>query len=173
MMTPNEPNPASDPRHEARLRKLNDPAQWTRPAEELARLGLTFPPAAKLDDEKLSETLWTLIVGLADLRIFLIHTDHLSDRDLYKKLLKELLPHPLPLFLDEDKTDCEYDVIGAPVKEDERIWLRHYATGLDRHIWKRDHPKGRLPAASAPPFDRDRILPRCKKAPLLGDDAPF
>ena len=173
-MTPDEPNPASDPRYEAHLRKLNDPAQWTRPGEELARLGLTFPPSAKLDDEKLSETLWTLIVGLADLRIFLIHTDHLSDRDLYKKLLRELLPSPMPMFLEQENTDCEYDLIGAPVPEDERTWLKYYASELERHFWKCENPGRRLPAAACPKADRDQLLPRCKKAPpSVDDDAPF
>ncbi|MFO1490226.1 MAG: hypothetical protein U1F77_12200 [Kiritimatiellia bacterium] len=173
-MNPSNDTPdPNDKRFAAHIRKINDPAQWTRPAEELARLGMEFAPAAKLDDDKVSQALWTLIVGLADLRIFLVHTDHLSDRDLYKKLLRELLPYPMPMFLEQENTDCEYDLLGAGTEEDERIWLKFYASDLERHLWKCDNPDRRLFAAACPKADRDELLPKCKKRPPDGGDAPF
>ncbi|MCC5834619.1 MAG: hypothetical protein JJU20_07790 [Opitutales bacterium] len=58
---------------------------------------LELPPEGKLDDHCLTEKLHVLIDLLARFHIFLSFTDHLTDRELYNRVLGSLLDEPFEL----------------------------------------------------------------------------
>ncbi len=66
-------------------------APLTTNLQQLRELGIEVPPEAGLEDEELERRLWEVIEGLARLQVYLISTDHLSDRDLYRQLEQRVL----------------------------------------------------------------------------------
>src|SRR5262245_49216890 len=63
-------------------------------AQRLAEAGLELPPADRLDEPALKEKLAALIETLAGWRYYLMHTDHLADRELYALLCQEVFVRP-------------------------------------------------------------------------------
>lgn len=125
----------------------------------LARKGLTFVPPAELDGPGLTKELWRLIRGLARARVFLYHTNHLSDSELYARLWNEVLPAECPDFVRTIDDACHWDFADAGSGDDE-TWLRYYASPADRREWDRQFPGTPLPARRRPPYHRDRLLPK-------------
>lgn len=127
----------------------------------LARQGMPFIPPAELDGRRLKIELWRLIRALAGARVFLYHTNHLSDAGLYAQLWSEVLPAECPDFARTHNDACHWDLAdwstGNP--EDERIWLTFYASKTERREHARDFPETMLPPRSRPPFRRDHRLP--------------
>ncbi|MGA0873241.1 MAG: hypothetical protein ACO3SJ_10230 [Phycisphaerales bacterium] len=66
-------------------------APLTTNLAQLRDLGIDVPPADSLDEPALSAKLWQVIKGLARLHVFLISTDHLTDRELYHRLESRVL----------------------------------------------------------------------------------
>lgn len=66
-------------------------APLTTNLAQLRDMGIDVPPAESLDEPALSTKLWEVIEGLARLNVFLISTDHLTDRDLYHRLESRVL----------------------------------------------------------------------------------
>jgi len=99
--------------------------------------------------------LWTLIGRLAEMNVFLHHTDHLSDVELHDWLTR---------FLDEEIPEIaglntHVDAIGGGSDEDTALWLRHYATEEERNEWRGHFPGEQIPPRQPTPYDRDRFLP--------------
>ena len=93
---------------------------------------LELPNPAQLDDRQIHQQLWYAIHRLYEQAIVLAYTDHLSDRQLYSILLRDILPaaekkmqrragHLFWCFIDPE--------------EDEEIWLRYYASDAQRARW--------------------------------------
>jgi hypothetical protein len=83
-----------DPDDEAGIDYGSSPYDAHEPQPEFARLtrgGLALPPPESLDDMALTAKLWELIGVLAERHVYLYHTDHLSDRELYTELVEEVL----------------------------------------------------------------------------------
>ncbi len=129
------------------------------PLSHLLAGGMELPAADDLDDEALSAKLWELIDGLAQLRIYLHSTDHLSDRELYVFLLSEL-SEPSMMALDDPLGALHIDVIGSGSEEDIEIFLRHYAGAEDREFWLQHYTDEPIPEHQDPPYDRDCKLPQ-------------
>ncbi len=124
-------------------------SQWFDPE-------LQLPRPDRLDSDQLHERLWQAIHQLFERRIVLDFTDHLSDRELYCLIYRDILP------CREKKIDVPDNYLHwdcADVGGDATTWLRYYATEEERRAWiedvEFDEP---LPAAEKPPYPR--LLPR-------------
>jgi hypothetical protein len=115
---------------------------------------LALPHPDTLDDEQLHVRLWETIHRLCDRRIVLDFTDHLSDRDLYCLIFRDILPSP------EKKIDLPKNYLHWHCLDDSdepETWLRFYATQEERSAWAAETGLP-LPAAESPPFPR--TMPR-------------
>jgi len=131
------------------------------PFDVLMKDGVPLPAPEELDDAALNPTLWELIRALAKRRLFLYHTNHLSDRALYawlwsEGLREELMGFGLPF------GNCHLDVTGSGSDEDISIQMRYYASEKERADWSADFPDFPMPPREQPPFDRDRDLPQAE-----------
>ena len=125
--------------------------------EWLARRGFVFPPLDKIPANELTAELWRLIGALAVARVFLHHTDHLSDARLYLRLCDEVLPGDAPDFVRTADAACSHDFADAGAGE-ERLWLEYYATEEERRLWATEF-RVVLPPRKRPPYARDHRLP--------------
>ena len=138
-------------------------APWTTNRRQLGELGIEVAPLGELAPEQVPERLLEVIAALARLNVYLLHTDHLSDVELYRRLSEEILDEEI-----RDVPVCpgvrEYiDLLGGCSGADSDAYLKHYASDEERELHRREH--GSVPRHEPPPFDRDRHLPR--------SDGPF
>ncbi len=114
---------------------------------------LTLPPPDKLDDDVLSTLLFDTIDRLFSCRIVLQDTEHLSDRQLYTLIYRDILPSW------EKKVDLPGNHLSWRCLDDSdtETWLRFYATESERIQWLEDN-EGPLPEAESVPYPRR--LPR-------------
>jgi hypothetical protein len=121
--------------------------QWFEPE-------LKLPQPDALTEAQLHDRLWETVHQLYDKRIVLEFTDHLSDRELYCLIYRDILPSP------EKKIDSPSNYLHwdcADVGGDPEVWLRYYATEDERRNWLGDFGDP-LPSAESPPHPRK--LPR-------------
>jgi hypothetical protein len=130
-------------------------------AKQLIRNGVELPPPDRLDDLSLSAKLNEIIEGLAKLRNYLVHTDHLSDRELYEQLWNDTLNEP-DHELDESMGDYQttIDLVGDFSPISLQLYHRYYADEIDRGWWLRENPGYDMPEMEPAPYDRDRFLPQ-------------
>jgi len=109
------------------------------------------PPAIELlDDDQLRAVLRETVDKLFEKQIVLDHTDHLSDRELYCVILRDILPSSEKK-IDRTKRYLRWDC--SDWGDESLIWLRYYATDAERREWAR-HTGRLLPKREAPPFPR-------------------
>jgi len=106
-----------------------------------------------LTDDDLHQILWDVIYRLFERRIVLDFTDHLSDRQLYCLIYRDILP-AREKKLDAVNTYLHWDCTGPGGAE---IWLKYYASDQEREDWAETYRQP-LPQACAAPFPR--LLPR-------------
>ena len=124
--------------------------EWFSPKLEL-------PNPEALDERILSEVLHETIARLYEKRVVLDFTEHLTDRQLYCLVYRDILPsHEKQI--ERRKNYLHWDC--AHVGDDPEIWLRYYATDEERQAWA-DETGGLLPPMDDPPYRR-----RLPKAPL-------
>ena len=131
--------------------------------EMLARDGVVVRPSVQVQDNELKEELWALIYALAHRRTFLGHTNHLSDRALYRLLVEEVLEEETTVLPPHSGWACcvWLDEYGAQDDADGHlVFLRFYADEVYRQEWLEDFPQDQLPPREEPPYDRDSQLPR-------------
>lgn len=126
----------------------------------LANSGLVVPAPGTLDDDTLKSTLKELIDRMAQLGAYLLHTNHLSERELYDYLYHDGLREEAVLFPENPSYAYMIDLTGSGSEEDNQIYLKYYADEAYRRQWANDWPDDALPEHEAPPFDRDRFLPQ-------------
>ena len=122
-------------------------SQWFEPE-------LKLPSPETLSDEQLHRLLWETIEALYQRRIVLDFTDHLSDRELYCLIYRDILPCPEKK-IDSLSNYLHWDCAG--MGDDPTVWLRYYATEEERTTWV-EELGDRVPAAELPPYPRQ--LPR-------------
>jgi len=111
---------------------------------------LQVPDPHSLDDRALHQVLWRTIEQLFQQRIVLDFGDHLSDRELYTLIYRDIVPAK------EKKIDSPDNYLHwdcADVGGDAEVWLRYYATVEERRRWAREFGDA-LPTAMTPPYPR-------------------
>jgi len=117
--------------------------QWFQPS-------LNPPSPESLDDEQLHDVLWDTIRALFAKRIVLDYTHHLSDRQLYRLIYRDILPS-LEKKIERTRTYLHWLCIDA--ESDVDIWLRYYASEEEREGWAMESDK-QLPPSELPPYPR-------------------
>ena len=105
------------------------------------------PRPAALDDENLHDVLWDLVYQLYEKRILLDFTDHLSDRDLYCLICRDILPAR------EKKLDLARNFLHWDCSGSSEVWLQFYATDEERQQWAETY-RLPLPETEEPPHPR-------------------
>lgn len=122
--------------------------------------GLEVPVPDTLEDDALKIKLKEIVEKMASLGAYLLHTNHLSDRDLYKYLYEEALREETVLFPENPSYAYMIDLTGSGSEEDNQTYLKYYADEQHRRQWAHDWPDDTMPEHEEPPFDRDRFLPQ-------------
>ena len=120
----------------------------------LPELVLTRPSSQ--DDDVLQTLLYDTIQRLFSVRVVLEMTDHLSDRELYTLIYRDILPAC------EKKVDLpgNYLCWRCLDESDHEAWLKYYASETERLQWLENN-WGSLPEAQALPYRRK--LPRASE----------
>ncbi len=127
---------------------------------QLRQAGYGMPDPDTLADDAVGLELWGVIQRLAEMRVYLYHTDHLSDRGLYELLYYELLDQEVVDLPPDENSAAHLDVLGSGSDDDTATWLRYFASDTERREWQAAVPAARLPPSEKPPEDRDRLLPK-------------
>jgi hypothetical protein len=118
-------------------------SQWFEPE-------LVMPDHQTLTDTEVKHQLHQMIGRLYEKNILLLHTDHLSDRQLYCLIARDILP------AEEKKVVLAGKFLKwqcLDIVEDEESWLRFYATSEERHNWAEETGL-KLPPRESIPFPR-------------------
>lgn len=122
--------------------------------------GLEIPPPDQLDEPSISSKLKEIVERMASLGAYLLHTNHLTDRELYNYLYVDGLREEAVLFPENPSYAYMIDLTGSGSETDNQIYLRYYAGDEHRKRWAQDWPDDPIPEHEEPPFDRDRFLPQ-------------
>lgn len=133
---------------------------WQRPLKLLQRQGVTLLPPDEHTDETIGAGLWELLHELACCGFFVLHTDHLTDRELYAALWKDSLREPAMLPGRCQTAAWYHDFIGGNCDADEQLRWRYYATDAQRAEALRENPRMVLPPREKPVANRDWRLPK-------------
>lgn len=126
----------------------------------LENAGLEVPAPETLDDDALKIKLKELIDRMASVGAYVLHTNHLSDRDLYDYLYHDALREETVLFPENPSYAYMIDLTGSGSDEDNQTFLKYYASEEYRKQWSEDWPSDPMPAHEDPPCDRDSSLPQ-------------
>ncbi|MDX1584907.1 MAG: hypothetical protein R3338_15020 [Thermoanaerobaculia bacterium] len=129
------------------------------PYDEILKGGISLPPADLMTDTQIAKKIDELVAALAGLRICLMSTDHLSDRELYQALCDDILREPMEICPGSENGAITIDIIGGCSNEDIETYLTYYADEETREIWTKDFPDDPLPEKKPRPYDRDRFFP--------------
>ena len=122
-------------------------AQWFEPA-------LSLPEHDGLTDGEVTRRLNETVGLLFTKNIVLEFTDHLTDRELYTLIARDILP-AYEKKLDRTSTYLHWDC--ADTSGDPETWLRYYATDEEREVWANETGQDLPERAEAP---HRRSLPK-------------
>jgi hypothetical protein len=126
----------------------------------LENAGVEVLAPETLDDDALKIKLKDLIDRMASVGAYVLHTNHLSDRDLYDYLYHDALREETVLFPENPSYAYMIDLTGSGGEDDNQTYLKYYADEEYRRQWAHDWPGDPMPEHEEPPFDRDRFLPQ-------------
>ena len=126
----------------------------------LENSGLDIPSPVEVNEDQIPRKLKEIVEAMASLGAYLLHTNHLSDRQLYTYLYDEGLREEAVLFPENPSYAYMLDLTGSGSEEDNHCYLKYYADERHRKEWAQDWPDDPVPDHEDPPFDRDRQLPR-------------
>src|SRR5919109_4905758 len=93
----------------------------------LENSGLEVPAPETLDKDTLRIKLKEVIERMASLGAYILHTDHLSDRELYDYLYHDGLREEAVLFSENPSYAYMIDLTGSGSDEDNQTYLKYYA----------------------------------------------
>ncbi|XZE43783.1 hypothetical protein SH467x_003351 [Pirellulaceae bacterium SH467] len=117
-------------------------SQWFEPE-------LKLPNPESLCDLELHQLLWQTIAALYEQRVVLDLTDHLSDRQLYCLIARDILPSYEKRIADHRN----YLHWHCLEENDMECWLKYYATDCERQQWEEENGMS-TPEKSEPPYPR-------------------
>ena len=126
----------------------------------LENSGLSFPSPDEIGDQHIGRKLKEVIESMASLGAYLLHTNHLTDRQLYEYLYSDALREEAVLFPENPSYAYMIDLTGSGSEEDNQLYLKYYADEEHRKQWAQDWPDDPMPDHEAAPFDRDKHLPQ-------------
>jgi hypothetical protein len=109
------------------------------------------PRPEALSDHDLHRILWDVVRKLFSRRIVLDFTDHLSDRQLYCLIYRDILP-AREKKIEWPNNYLHWDCTGPQV--DPEVWLRYYASEEERQDWFESYHQP-LPPVEPPPYPRN------------------
>jgi hypothetical protein len=109
---------------------------------------------------RITPILLELLHNLALRGFYVLHTDHLSDRDLYAGLWERGLRDPAGRPGRNPRGGWFHDFPGSWGDDDMRLWLRYYASDEERAKHAQDGPKETIPPKEKPCCNRDWRLPK-------------
>lgn len=143
----------------ARKMMLFEEGPTTTNFEQLTAAGVQLPEPDSIPDADIRTKVWEVLAGLTKLRVYLDHTDHLSDRELYAKLWHDTLRTDVPA-IDEIGFSNHVQLLQADGTEPETsIYFRYFADEEWRRDWVKEDPTYAMPPHENPPFNRDCLLP--------------
>jgi hypothetical protein len=110
---------------------------------------LTLPSPDRLNASQLKSQLWNTIQQLYSQRIILEFTDHLTDRELYCLICRDILPAFEKKF-DEPRNYFHWHCLDD---SDLDTWLTYYADNEERYQWH-EETGGDLPERIEAPYRR-------------------
>jgi hypothetical protein len=119
---------------------------------------LKLPAPDKIHDDELHRLLGETLERLYDQRIVLDFTDHLTDRQLYTVIFRDILPSH------EKKIDLPRNFLHwhcLDMDAQPEVWLSYYASDEERDAWA-DETGQDLPPQQVPPHPRK--MPRRPKS---------
>ena len=129
------------------------PTLW----DHLRRRNHEFPDPDLMSAETLARKLWELIKILSELGVYLQTTNHLSDRELYRRLYHEVLYDTHPVI--DLKGVVHVNMLDFSKEGDMLAFYRYYLEDDEKDDWFDFFPDQPIPKTSKPPYDRDRLLP--------------
>ena len=125
--------------------------KWFEPGE------ISLPSPQAVSDDRLPKLLSFLAHKLYEKHIVLDHTDHLSDRDLYRIIVLKILPQnekKLELVDAYRHWDCSRVAGREDELEDAKTWLTYYASDAQRECWAAAYGED-IPEKKIPCYHRD------------------
>src|SRR5688572_22738550 len=116
----------------------------------LENSGLEIPAPHTLDNDALTVKLKEIIDRMASLGAYLLHTNHLSDRELYDYLYHDGLREEAVLFPENPSYAYMIDLTGSGSDEDNQTYLKYYADEKARVKWGHDWPGDKIPKPEDP-----------------------
>lgn len=121
----------------------------TLPISDWFQPTLTLPHPDEVQGDQLHSLLWDTIHQLYSKRIVLEFTDHLSDRELYTVIYRDILPSPEKM-IDLPKNYLHWHCIDDT---DPELYLQYYATQRERKQWELENEQP-APTPKAPRYPR-------------------
>jgi len=146
-------------------------APWTTNFKQLEEAGIELPAPETLNDEQLTRNLWEVIRALALLRVFLEQTDHLSDRELYTELWRDMLREEVKAMPPDPDGSYHLSPLGGCSEEDIQLQMKYYADEEWRQQFQKEFPDFVIAEHEDPPYDRDRLLPQPDYGPRGESDS--
>jgi hypothetical protein len=140
--------------------RASEPEHWAPPAQQLAAKNIPLLPPVEITDDALTPVLWELLHNLSLQGFYILHTDHLTDRELYAELWERGLRDPACLPGRNPRGGWYHDFLGSWGPNDRDVWLRFYASDEKRAQHAREFPNERIPSKEKPGSNRDWRLPK-------------
>lgn len=119
-------------------------SQWFEPQ-------LRLHPHQHFDDAQITRELDALVGILFEQNIVLLQTEHLSDRQLYCLIARDILPAEEKKMMLPGQEFLQWQCLD--IERDEESWLRFYASDHERARWAFENELP-LPPKSSIPFPR-------------------